>query len=131
MSIPLKPSTQSVGHVCEGLLSTDVGSSPTVPPRREPDRKAIPLASFKPLLLRPQLLNPDELEDNLKLTKLLRDRLQEDSLAGTRGKPNAPGAVLARWLPQGSRAWRSLDRRIRPGMVRMGARSRCCGRQIR
>src|SRR5262249_4330714 len=45
----------------------------------ESDRRALPLARPKPLILRPLLTNAEDGDDNLKLASLVRKRLADDS----------------------------------------------------
>ncbi len=54
--------------------------------RDENDKKSIPLANVKPLILRPVLQNRQLGFDNLKLTTLLRDEIREASFITERGK---------------------------------------------
>lgn len=54
------------------------------------DKKEIPLATRKLLILRPVLQNQKRGYDNLKLTPLLRDALREASYATVRGRDAAP-----------------------------------------
>lgn len=51
----------------------------------EADRKALPLAKPKPLILRPKLVNAEDGDDNLKLASLVRKRLTDDSFTTSRG----------------------------------------------
>ena len=51
----------------------------------EADRKALPLAKPKPLILRPKLGNAEDGDDNLKLEALMRKRLTDDSFNTPRG----------------------------------------------
>ena len=53
------------------------------------DKKEIPLASPRPLILRPVLLNRTLGIDNLKLTPLLREALREESYATVHGRDTA------------------------------------------
>lgn len=53
--------------------------------KTDEDRKLIPLALVKPVILRPNFQNQDEFDDNLRIGNLLRDRLREASYAVVRG----------------------------------------------
>ena len=52
---------------------------------RSEDKAQIPLATVRPMVLRPVMINPDEGFDNLELGKELKQRLNEESYAVTRG----------------------------------------------
>jgi hypothetical protein len=81
------------------------------------DRKAIPLAQVRPLLLRPVLLNADDLDDNLGLMPLLRQRLTEASVASPRGG-GLPRAVY-------------IDADELPGAVRPFGKYTVTGKRVR
>jgi len=51
----------------------------------ESDRKTLPLAQPKPLILRPKLANAEDGDDNLKLETLVRKCLYDDSFTTVRG----------------------------------------------
>ena len=51
----------------------------------EADRKTLPLAQPKPLILRPLLSNAEDGDDNLKLASLVGKRLADDSFTTPRG----------------------------------------------
>lgn len=54
--------------------------------RTDEEKRAIPLANVKPLILKPRLQNRSLGYDNLKLERLLKDRLIETSFAATKGE---------------------------------------------
>jgi len=58
------------------------------------DKERIPLASIKPLILRPNFINPRAHRDDLGLSAAVRKRLREEIYASERGKPGAASAVF-------------------------------------
>ena len=69
-----------VGGVQAPLIAAPRGTSFDVGQLTAEDKAAIPLAMKRPLILRPTLINPDEVGDTLKLTKLLIKKLREKSI---------------------------------------------------
>lgn len=90
-----------VGGIQKPRVLAPRGTSFDIGQLKEEDKKLIPLAVVRPLLLRPVLQNADEniLDDDLKLMGRLRQRLSEETYAGARGPAvyldadEMPGAV--------------------------------------
>jgi hypothetical protein len=77
------------------VIEPRVGQSFPVGRLLAQDKKDIPLALVKPLLLRPVALNPKDVGDTLHLQDALRKRLREENYVSTRGgEPRQPAAVF-------------------------------------
>jgi hypothetical protein len=91
---------RNIGGIQKPLVFAPRGTSFDIGRLKEEDKKLIPLAQVRPLLLRPVLLNPDVGDDDLNLMPLLRQRLREESFVGTRGgKQAGPVYVDADEMP--------------------------------
>jgi hypothetical protein len=77
---------RDIGGIQEPLIAAPRGASFDVGLLKKEDKEAIPLAMVKPLILRPALINPDEVGDSLNLTAMLGKRLREESYASVRGE---------------------------------------------
>jgi hypothetical protein len=84
---------KDIGGIQAPMIFAPKGTSFDVGQLRAEDKEAIPLASVKPLILRPQLFNPDEVGDTLGLSALLRKYLNEQSYAA-RGASSRGGALV-------------------------------------
>jgi hypothetical protein len=84
-----------IGGIQKPLIFAPRGTSFDVGQLRSVDKKLIPLAQVRPLLLRPALQNADEniLDDDLGLMVRLRKRLSEEGVAPARGGRHAGGSV--------------------------------------
>ena len=76
---------RGIGGVQKPLVMAPRGTSFDIGRLVEADRKALPLAQPKPLILRPLLSNAEDGDDNLKLASLVRKRLADDSFNTPRG----------------------------------------------
>jgi len=96
---------QTIGGVQRPQIAAPRGTSFDVGQLTADDKRAIPLATVKPVLLRPMLMNPEELSDTLNLTKLLGRRLLEISYASIRGSERQSQVVYvdAEEMPGGVR----------------------------
>jgi hypothetical protein len=83
---------RNIGGIQKPLVFAPRGTSFDIGQLAEEDRKQIPLALVRPLLLRPVLLNADVGDDDLGLMPLLRQRLRDEGFTGARGEGQA-GAV--------------------------------------
>jgi hypothetical protein len=92
---------RNVGSIQKPLVFAPRGRSFDIGRLKAEDKKLIPLAQVRPLLLRPALQNADEnvLEDDLGLTSRLRRRLQELEDAPVRGAASAAVYVDADEMP--------------------------------
>jgi hypothetical protein len=75
---------RGIGGVQKPLVMAPRGTSFDIGRLIEADRKALPLAKPKPLILRPLLSNVEDGDDNLKLASLVRKRLADDSFNTSR-----------------------------------------------
>lgn len=76
---------RGIGGVQKPLVMAPRGTSFDIGRLIEADRRALPLAKPKPLILRPQLANVEDGDDNLKLTSLVRKRLADEGFTTPRG----------------------------------------------
>ncbi|MBM4342769.1 MAG: caspase family protein [Deltaproteobacteria bacterium] len=81
-----------VGGIQTPLVASPGGASFPIGQLLTEDRKAIPLANEKPLVLAPALTNRDADWDDLELGNLLRGRLRD--LGGPRGRGTGPDLVF-------------------------------------
>jgi WD40 repeat protein len=68
-----------IGGIQRPQIAAPQGTSFDVGMLTKEDKEGIPLATVKPLILRPRLINPAEGDDTLDLIKALRQRLREAS----------------------------------------------------
>jgi hypothetical protein len=86
---------RDIGGVQRPLITTPQNSTSfDLGALDEEDKRHIPFAVVKPMILRPVFMNPDELADNLKLGPALRDRLRNESYVSTRGTDPSPKTVF-------------------------------------
>jgi WD40 repeat protein len=85
---------RGIGGVQKPLVAAPRGTSFDVGLLTSDDKRAIPLALARPMVLRPLLFNPDEDDDNLHLSAAVRNRLGEESYAAARGPGRRPGSVF-------------------------------------
>jgi hypothetical protein len=90
---------RGIGGVQKPLVMAPRGTSFDIGRLVEADRKAVPLAKPRPLILRPLLSNTEDGDDNLKLASLVRKRLADDSFNIPRGTPVTMVYVDADELP--------------------------------
>ena len=74
-----------IGGVQQPRIASPGGASFDIGKLLAEDRTEIPLATAKPILLRPEFINVQLHRDNLGLSTTLRNRLREESYASTRG----------------------------------------------
>ena len=94
---------RNIGGIQKPMILAPRGTSFDIGRLKDDDKKLIPLAQVRPLVLRPLLQNADEnvLDDDLGLMPLLRKRLIEQGHAAARGVQAAlfvdaeemPGAI--------------------------------------
>lgn len=82
---------RDIGGIQQPRIASPGGASFDIGELLPEDRRAIPLANARPILLRPVFLNARLHRDNLGLSKILGDRLREASYESGRG---ATGAVF-------------------------------------
>ena len=75
----------NIGGIQRPRIAAPRGTSFDVGQLTAEDREAIPLASAKPHIVQPFLLNPDKRRDDLKLSARLREYLREQSYASVHG----------------------------------------------
>lgn len=88
-----------IGGVQRPLVSVGEGGSFDIGRLTAEDRAKVPLATKKPLVMRPLLLNRDEDEDDLKLGMALARRLAQASAAGRGRSPTLVYVPLAEDFP--------------------------------
>lgn len=76
---------RDIGGIQQPRIASPGGASFDIGELLPEDRRAIPLATAKPILLRPVFLNARLHRDNLGLSKILSDRLREESYESGRG----------------------------------------------
>jgi hypothetical protein len=86
---------RNIGGIQKPMLMSPRGASFDIGRLKDDDKKLIPLALVRPLVLRPLLQNADEnvLDDDLGLMPLLRKRLIEQGYAPA-GGPGVQAAVF-------------------------------------
>lgn len=90
-----------IGGIQNPLIAAPRGTSFDIGRLAADDRRAVPLATPRPLLLRPILIDPQQLDDHLGLMPLLRKKLADVHFAQARGASFAvfvdaddlPGAI--------------------------------------
>jgi len=86
--------SQDIGGIQKPIVAAPSGTSFDVGEVDDAIKQAIHLASAKPFLLRPQLQDPDQLDDELGLSAALRKRLNDESYVVTRGTAAPLSAVF-------------------------------------
>jgi len=77
---------RDVGGTQKPLVLAPKGNTFDIGQLKDDDKKRIPLAMVRPLVLRPRLQNADLLRDNLKLEPRLREQLAKESQIQARGQ---------------------------------------------
>ncbi len=110
---------RNVGGIQKPLVLAPRGTSFDIGRLKDEDKKLIPLALVRPLLLRPVLQNADEnvLDDDLGLRVRLRKRLIEEGYAAVRGS-GGPAVVY-------------VDADEMPGAVRPSGKYTVEGKTVR
>lgn len=86
---------RNIGGIQRPRIAAPRGTSFDIGQLFDEDRRKIPLASSKPLLLQPMFLSTDEGFDQLELSSLVRQRLQAQSDAAARGGRRLPVVYLS------------------------------------
>lgn len=84
---------KNIGGIQQPRTATPGGASFDIGKLIAEDRQEIPLATVKPLLLRPLFLNAQMQPDNLGLSAALRKRLQEESFESAERRDGSPKTV--------------------------------------
>jgi uncharacterized caspase-like protein len=117
-----------VGGIQRPLIAAPRGTSFEIGQLGKADKQQIPLASAKPLILRPVFIGSDQGFDDLDLMSYVRKRLEEESYAAPRGRATAevvfveadelPGAIrpFGQYRVEGDRI------RVTVNLVRDGQR---------
>jgi len=84
---------KNIGGIQQPRIAMPGGASFDIGQLLLEDRTAIPLATAKPLLLRPVFLNLQMHRDNLRLNDALQKSLRNQSYAATRGPSNQSSAI--------------------------------------
>jgi hypothetical protein len=82
-----------IGGMQRPVIAAPKGTSFDIGQLNAEDRRQIPMAHSKPILLPPVLLNGELFHDDLNLTDKLRRQLRADSYAALRGAPRRMSAV--------------------------------------
>jgi WD40 repeat protein len=85
---------RNIGGVQQPRIASPGGASFDIGKLLLEDRTEIPLATVRPLLLRPEFLNARLHRDNLGLSSALRNRLRDESYASVRGNSGPMTAVF-------------------------------------
>ena len=86
--------SQDVGGIQKPIVAAPSGTSFDVGEVDDAIKQAIHLANAKPFLLRPQLQDPDQMDDELELSAALRKRLNDETYVVTRGTQAPLSAVF-------------------------------------